>query len=159
MPRTRSWGPLEEWRARVPCILAAVGATLAAACDSGGIECQCKPTGLLLQVCPQLASQVQSIQLSGTACKGLPLFAVDAASEAAGTASYEIQPTQAGACGVEVSFRNGLTFGADQSPGLVVQQGPGCCSGFYPNGAREIEACVDAGSVDAEAPSDAPVGS
>jgi hypothetical protein len=102
---------------------------------------------------------VKSIQLSGGACTGATLVQLDAGSDASGGASYDLQPTAPGMCGVEVAFANGLTFSADQSPsGLVVAHGPGCCSGLYPNGAREIEACVDAGA-DAEVLSDAPSGS
>jgi hypothetical protein len=152
---------LQEWRPRAPCYLAALVPVLGLlGCDSGGVECQCQPTGLLLQICPQLSGQVKTIELSGNACTGAPMALVDAGSDAVGTVSYDIQPTEAGICSVEVTFTNGLTFAADPSPGgLVVAPGPACCMGLYPEGAREIQACVDAGAVDAEAPSDGPSGS
>jgi hypothetical protein len=162
-PRSATRLRFKEWAPALACILAIVSTTLAGGCDSGGTECQCEPTGLLLQICPEVAGSVKAIQLSGSACTGARLTAVDAGSEAGGAKTYAIEPTMAGTCGVLVSFDDGLTFAADQSPGgLVVVPGPGCCSGLYPNGPREIVACVDASTVDAtdgEVPSDAPSGS
>jgi hypothetical protein len=101
---------------------------------------------------------VKSIELSGPACLGAPLLRLDdAGSDAGGSVDYDIQPTEAGACGVEVSFANGLTFAADQGAGeILLVPGQGCCTGLYPNGAREIEACVDAGALDAEVTNDSP---
>jgi hypothetical protein len=151
---------LQEWRPRAPCYLAALVPVLGLlGCDSGGVECQCQPTGLLLQICPQLSDQVKTVELFDNACTGASMALVDGGSDAVGTVSYDIQPTQAGMCSVEVTFTNGLTFAADQSSGLVVTSGPACCPGLYPEGAREIQACVDAGALDAEAPSDGPSGS
>ena len=150
----------KEWLAGGVCFVGIVGVTLGGACDSGGTECQCEPTGLLLQICPALAGSVQSIQLSGSACVDAALYPIDAGADALGGKDYVIQPSTAGMCGVVVSFDNGLSFAADQgTDGLVLAPGPGCCPGLYPNGPRDIAACVDASSVDVEAPSDAPSGS
>jgi hypothetical protein len=157
---TASPRAFERWRILLLWFVLAWSLTIAmllAACDSGGTECQCQPTGLLLQICPAVADEVENIQLSGNACDAAKLVVIDAGPDAAGTLSYDIQPTQAGLCGVLVSFKNGLTYAADQGQGgLVVQQGPACCTGLYPNGSREIQACVEAGASEAEAPNDAP---
>jgi hypothetical protein len=108
----------KEWRGAALCsslvIVGIVGTTLTGACDTGGTECQCDPTGLLLQICPELASSVTSIQTSGSACIGAKYYPVDAGPDAVGEKDYVLEPVMEGMCGVEVSFSNGLVFSADQ---------------------------------------------
>jgi hypothetical protein len=160
---TRLRRPFGEWRALGSCILAAPFVTVAgtvavtvAACDSGGIECQCEPTGLLLQICPELASQVQSIQTSGEACTPTAQREVDAGADAGNSVDYEIQPSQPGACSVNVAFRTGQTYSSSVP---TFDFGAGCCSGLYPNGSRVLQICLDASVPDSEVPSDSPSGS
>ncbi len=127
---------------------AGIWALAASGCDPGQTECACQPTGLLLHVCPALSDQVQSIDLTGSACSGATKRLVDASAEA-GWTTYEIQPTQPGQCSLEVTFKNGLTFAADAPPNpLLINHGPGCCSGLYPDpiGAGDIQACPEGGA-------------
>jgi hypothetical protein len=132
--------PLREWLGVCPCLLAACSfATVG--CDSGGTECSCRPAGLSLQICAALADEVQEIQLSGTGCATASKSIVDGGAEGGWTV-YDIQPNQTGQCGLEVFFKNGLTFAAGD---LTIDHGPGCCTGLYPDplAASEIQACPE----------------
>ena len=137
--------PLREWFGDGPGLLFACS-FVTAGCDPGGAECSCHPPGLLLQICPDLAHQVQQIELTGSACATATRRLVDAAAEG-GWTSYDIQPSQAGQCTVEVFFKNGLTFTANAEPNpLNIIPGPGCCKGLYPDplSAGDIQACPQA---------------
>jgi hypothetical protein len=135
--------PLREWFGVGPGLLFACSFATAG-CDPGAAECSCHPTGLLLQICPDLAQQVQQIELTGTACATATRRVVDASAEG-GWTRYDIQPSQTGSCSVEVFFKNGLTFTANADPSpLTIIRGPGCCSsGLYPDplSAGDIQAC------------------
>jgi hypothetical protein len=155
-------GGLREWLGLCPCLLAACSLATAG-CDPGGTECACRPTGLSLQICSDLDDQVQEIELTGSACSTASRRIVDAAVEGGGT-TYDIQPKHAGQCSIEVFFKNGLTFSANAPPNppLVIDQGPGCCSGLYPDplGAGVIQVCPEADAAsDAETIRDGAPGS
>jgi hypothetical protein len=158
-------GTFREWSGgRLCLVLACAFATWG--CDSGGKECSCLPSGLSLQICPGLADQVDQVQLSGAACASASktLLAEEGGSDAGaegGAVTYDIQPSQAGECTIEVSFKNGLTFSAGGSPSpLQIIPGPGCCGDrLYPDplSQQQIVACpsADAGVESGTSPRDA----
>jgi len=153
--------PLREWFGACPGLLFACSFATAG-CDPGATECSCRPTGLLLQICPDLAPQVQQIELTGSACATATRRIVDAGAEG-GWTSYDIQPQVPGQCTVEVFFKNGLTFTANGQPNpLNITRGPGCCTGLYPDplSAAEIQACPQSdAAADSETISDSAPGS
>jgi hypothetical protein len=152
-----------EGLAAGPCLLLA-WSLAPLGCDPGTTECACHPTGLLLEICPELADQVVDggIELTGSACASVTPTLLEGGAEGGYTA-YDIQPHQAGQCSIQVSFTNGLTFTANAGPNpITFNHGPGCCSGLYPDplSAAQTQVCplTDA-AADSETVRDSTTGS
>jgi hypothetical protein len=152
---------VREWSTIRTCLLACSMTVLG--CDAGETECSCTPTGLALEVCPELASQVMKVELSGSACSQARPSILDGGADA-GVVTYDIQPRATGQCSIEVVFTNGLSFAAGSATTpITILRGPGCCSGLYPDPvtSRVIPVCplLDAAAGDAETIRDARPGS
>jgi hypothetical protein len=90
----------------------------------GQEACDCADATLTLNVPTDVAAEVLSVTLSGTACAGVTPVC---ATSQAGCTAYRFSAPAAGTCGVEVDFANGDVFKDD----VTITSPSGCCPGYY----------------------------
>jgi len=92
----------------------------------GGAECTCGDDGVTIDLPPDRASQVASVQLGGAACQGV----VPSCNQPvmAGCEQYTFHASGAGTCDIDVLFASGpADFHAEVSFARVT-----CCPGYWP---------------------------